>query len=89
MTLNRLTIEAPAGNFFVAHWKLAYADIVSVKRNGQREYLVEAKPTGTATNVYHNVGLGRLEWSEDRLFNHEVMDDNGYVLPEFIHILYK
>jgi hypothetical protein len=84
-----LDLMIPPGNNFVGHPYLAYANIISVKREGSREYPVLSGPTGTAANIYHNKGLGRLEWSIERLSNDVVVDENGFVLPEFIHVIYE
>lgn len=84
-----LDLMIPPGNNFVGHPYLAYARLISVKREGQRQYPIETVPTGTAANIYHNVGLGIIEWSLDRLSNDVVLDENGFVLPEFMHIIYE
>lgn len=89
MSLRNVTLYATGGGNFVTYWDLAYVDIITVKRNGQREYPVEELPTGTEKNFYYEESEGRIYFSLDRLFNSTVFDDNGRLVPELIHVIYK
>lgn len=86
--LKILMIQGPAGGYIVSHPQLAYANVITVKRNGQRQYQVTTNPTGTEANVKHDSGTGRLIFSTDRRFNFSELNPDGSRKVEFVHVIY-
>lgn len=86
--IKTLLLQGPAGGYFVSDPALAYANVITVKRNGSRNYQVEEAPTGESPNVYHDAGVGKLNFSPDLPFNFSNVDDTGARIIEFIHVLY-
>lgn len=78
-----------AGTWYVfSDPQLAYANIVTVKRSGQRYYPVEDYPTGTEKNFYHNIGEGEVWFSPDLPGNDPEPDDRIFTTPEPVHVIY-
>lgn len=86
--LKTLTLAGPAGGYYVTDSRLAYASIITVKREGQRNYPVEAIPSGTAANCYYDASLGRIYVSTDLPFNYSALDEFGARIIEYMHIIY-
>lgn len=86
--LKTLTIQGPQGYHIATHPLLAYAKVITVKRNGSRQYQVSTNPTGSAPNVRHDSSAGKLIFSTDLPFNFAELDENGNRIVEFIHVVY-
>lgn len=78
--IKKLLLQLPSFMNSVSHTELANANVITVKRSHARQYQVEAVPTGSEANVYHDVAGGRLIWSAER-------PGNG-TFVELIHVLY-
>lgn len=82
-----LTLTGPPGRNYVQHPELAYASVITVKREGARQYQVTETPTGTDANVYHDTGRGRLVWSLDRLFARIYDPEEDRIILEKVHVI--
>lgn len=86
--LKILTLSGPAGGYTITHPKLAYASVITVKRNGARQYQVTTNPTGSDPNVRHISATGKLVFSSSLPFNFAELDEHGARKIELIHVIY-
>lgn len=85
MSLRTIILSGPPDYNIISHPSLAYVKVITVKREGQRQYQVESTPTGSEANVYHDKGAGKLVWSTDRKFA-RINVGSQYIL-EKVHII--
>lgn len=86
--LKTLLLQGPAGGYIVSHPELTYAKVITVKRNGSRQYQVTTNPTGGNANVRHDSALGKLIFSSDLPFNFSEVDETGARKIEYVHVIY-
>lgn len=86
--LRRITLSGPAGLTYVTDSRLAFARVITVKREGIRQHQVSAIPSGLVNEVYHNPANGKIHWSVERKFNESELDEFGARIIERVHVIY-
>lgn len=87
--IRSITLSGPPDWHILTHASLAYVKILTVKREGQRQYPVTSAPTGTDANFYHNPGTGQLIWSIDRKFNRIWIEETSQYILEKVHVMFE
>lgn len=86
--LRHITLQGSGGLNYVSDSRLAFANVITVKRGGMRQHQVTAIPSGLVNDVYHNPATGKIYWSTERKFNEAEFDEFGARIIEIVHVIY-